>query len=90
MRNFYSPYSLHGRSRRHRRNGGKPEPERNIPAAFFSLVVGGIYAVAMAEPKWLKIHGGKCNKMAIGLYKIFGSGRYTSQKSLQGRPRNLF
>ena len=84
MRNLYTPYSLHTRSRRHTRNGGKPEPERNIPAAFFSLVVGGIYAVAMAEPKWLKINGGKCNNMAIGLYKLFGVGRHTSPTSLEG------
>ena len=84
MRNLYPPYSLHTRGRRHGRNASKPEPERNIPAAFFSLVVSGIFAVAMAEPKWMKIHGGKCNNMAIGLYKIFGVGRYSSPANLKG------
>ena len=84
MPRMYPPYSLDSRSVQNRRNGRKPEPERNIPAAFFSLVVGGIFAVAMAEPKWLTIHGGKCNDMAIGLYKLFGVGRYSSPTALKG------
>eukprot|EP00794_Sanderia_malayensis_P005351 gene5351-6022_t len=76
MRRAYMPY----RSRRHRQNLGKPEPERNIPAAFFSLVIGGIFAVAMAEPNWLKIKGGKCDGQYIGLYKIFGVGHHSDQE----------
>lgn len=80
MRRIYPPY----RSGQNGRSRSKPEPERNIPAAFFSLIVGGIFAVAMAEPKWLTIHGGKCNNQPIGLYKIFGVGRYTSQTTLKG------
>ena len=79
------PYSLRSRRNRGRQNRGKPEPERNIPAAFFSLVVGGIFAVAMAEPNWLSISGGKCNRQHIGLYKIFGVGsQHHSEKTLKG------
>ena len=76
-------YYRNSRSRNHRRNNGKPEPERNIPAAFFSLVVGGIFAVAMAEPIWLSINGGKCDGHHIGLYKMFGVGHHT-EKELEG------
>lgn len=73
-------YYRNSRSRNHRRNNGKPEPERNIPAAFFSLVVGGIFAVAMAEPNWLSINGGKCDGHHIGLYKMFGVGHHTEKE----------
>ena len=66
-----------------RRPFGKPESERNVPAAFFSLLVGGLFAVALAEPNWLSIKGGKCNGHHLGLYKIFGVGGH-SEKELEG------
>jgi len=64
------PYSLH--SRRHRRRHGKPEYRRNIPSAFFGLVVTGLFAVTMAEPNWFHLSGGICTGKHIGLYTIFG------------------
>lgn len=83
MRRAYLPYSLNSRQNG-RRNHRKPESDRNIPAAFFSLVVSGIFAVAMAEPNWLTIKGGKCDKQHIGLYQIFGVGHHTA-KEMQGK-----
>ena len=67
------PYSLHTRRHhRHRRRYGKPDNPRNIPSAFFGLVVTGLYAVTMAEPNWFELHGGECSGKHIGLYTIFG------------------
>lgn len=66
------PYRLHSRSGRSRRQNGKPDNERNIPSAFFGLVVTGLYAITMAEPNWFNLDGGICSGRHIGLYTIFG------------------
>ena len=64
------PYSFH--TRRYRRRHGKPEYHRNIPSAFFGLVVTGLFAVIMAEPNWFHLDGGVCTGKHVGLYTIFG------------------
>lgn len=66
------PYRLHSRRGRRRRRNGKPNTERNIPSAFFGLVVTGLYAITMAEPNWFELDGGVCTGRHIGLYTIFG------------------
>jgi len=66
------PYRFHTRRGRSRRRHGKPETNRNIPSAFFGLVVTGLYAITMAEPNWFELDGGICSGRHIGLYTIFG------------------
>lgn len=67
------PYYFHSRrSGRHRRSHGKPDNRRNIPSAFFGLVVTGLYAITMAEPNWFQLSGGVCSGKHLGLYTIFG------------------
>lgn len=67
------PYYFHSRANgRHRRRYGKPDTRRNIPSAFFGLVVTGLYAITMAEPNWFKLNGGTCSGRRLGLYTIFG------------------
>jgi len=67
------PYHFQSRrSSRRRRRHGKPDSKRNIPAAFFGLVVTGLYAITMAEPNWFELDGGICTGRHIGLYTIFG------------------
>ena len=65
------PYSL--QTRRSRRHHGKPEYHRNIPSAFFGLVVAGLFAVTIAEPNWFHLDGGLCTGRHVGLYTIFGA-----------------
>ena len=36
--------------------------------------------MAMAEPNWLTIKGGKCDKQHIGLYQIFGVGHHSAKE----------
>lgn len=66
------PYTFHSRRRRRHRRHGKPEFRRNIPSAFFGLIVTGLYAVTMAEPNWFQLEGGECTGKHLGLYTIFG------------------
>jgi len=49
----------------------KPEGGRNLMSAFFSLVVTGLFFVAMAEPNWFKMTGLHC-RGHLGMYPIFG------------------
>ncbi|XP_048584630.1 transmembrane protein 127 isoform X2 [Nematostella vectensis] len=75
--------STHRRSRRNRnqhRHRPKPEYERNIVSAFFALASAVLLAIAEAEPKWIKIIGGKCNGDYIGLYKVIA---YKSSSDLE-------
>ena len=36
--------------------------------------------MAMAEPNWLTIKGGKCDNQHIGLYQIFGVGHHSAKQ----------
>ena len=76
----YSGFSRRRNSRRsHHSRRPKPEYERNIVSAFFALTSAVLIAIAEAEPKWLKIVGGRCNGDYIGLYKVIA---YKSWRSL--------
>ena len=67
------PYNIYTRRHRRRRRGhAKPETHRNMAAAFFGLVVTGLFAVAMAEPNWFRLMGGHCSGKHLGMYPIFG------------------
>ena len=66
----YNGYSR--RRSRSRRSSRRPKPEydRNIVSAFFALASAVLLAIAEAEPKWLRIVGGRCSGQYIGLYKV--------------------
>ena len=87
------PYSF--QSRRHRRRHGKPDNHRNIPSAFFGLVVTGLFAVTMAEPNWFRLQGGVCTGKHLGLYTIFGmdvehlKGKYNTNNSAMIKQLNV-
>lgn len=70
-----------GLSRRHSRRTRRPKPEyeRNIVSAFFALTSAVLIAIAEAEPKRLKIDGGRCDGDYLGLYKVIA---YKSWRSL--------
>lgn len=67
----YFPYVLPSQAQRRHRHG-KPDSQRNIPAAFFGLIVTGLFAVTLAEPNWFRLSGGECAGKHLGLYTIFG------------------
>lgn len=71
----------HGFQRRNARRTRRPKPEyeRNIVSAFFALTSAVLIAIAEAEPKWLKIDGGRCDGNYVGLYKVIA---YKSWRSL--------
>lgn len=75
--NDYSGFSRRRNSRRGRRP--KPEYERNIVSAFFALTSAVLVAIAEAEPKWVKIDGGRCDGDYLGLYKVIA---YKSWRNL--------
>ena len=79
---FHDPmYLPRRRSRRHRSSSRRPKPEydRNIVSAFFALATAVLLAIAEAEPKWIKIVGGKCSGQYLGLYKAIA---YSSSSDL--------
>lgn len=82
----FGDYSGFTRRRSNRRNRNsrrpKPEYERNVVSAFFALASAVLIAIAEAEPKWLRIVGGRCSGDYIGLYKVIA---YKSAKSLGER-----
>lgn len=73
----YTGYSR--RRRRGARHRPKPEYDRDIIAAFFALASAVLLAVAEAEPRWLRLEGGRCSGNYIGLYKVIA---YKSTKDL--------
>lgn len=82
--NFHDPvYLPRRRSRRNRSSTRsrrpKPEYDRNIISAFFALATAVLLAIAEAEPKWIKIIGGKCTGKYLGLYKVIA---YSSSSDL--------
>lgn len=82
--NFHDPvYLPRRRSRRNRISSRsrrpKPEYDKNIVSAFFALATAVLLAIAEAEPKWIKIIGGKCSGQYLGLYKVIA---YSSSSDL--------
>ncbi|XP_033098377.1 transmembrane protein 127-like [Anneissia japonica] len=77
-----STSSSSGRSRRHRhrrhrhhrhRRSRQIRPkitERNLVAAIMGMVVIAFLIAALAEQKWFRLHGGKCDKEYIGAYEF--------------------
>ena len=61
------PQQQHGR---HTEGATKPEGQ-NMIAAFFGLVVTGLFSVALAEPNWFQLNGVMC-RGHLGMYPIFG------------------
>ena len=76
----YSGFTRRRNSRRSRHSRRpKPEYQRNVVSAFFALASAVLIAIAEAEPKWMKIVGGRCDGYYIGLYKVIA---YKSWRSL--------
>jgi hypothetical protein len=78
----FGDYSGFTRRRDNRRDRNsrrpKPEYERNVVSAFFALASAVLIAIAEAEPKWLRIVGGRCSGDYIGLYKVIAYKSATS------------
>ena len=71
------PYYFDTRYNNRHRRGQVKNGKRNIPSAFFGLIVTGLYAITMAEPNWFQLDGGVCSGKRLGLYTIFEINTHT-------------
>ena len=66
--------SRHHRHRRRRRHLRPKQTERNLVAAILGILVIAVLIAALAEQKWFKLHGGKCQYTYMGVYQFLTKG----------------
>ncbi|XP_074641548.1 transmembrane protein 127-like isoform X1 [Tubulanus polymorphus] len=65
-----------GSRRRHMKH-----KERNFLAAACSMVIIVILCTALAEPHWIYLKGGGCDKNSLGVFQFFHVGEFSSEGS---------
>uniref|UniRef100_A0A8C2TLN0 Transmembrane protein 127 n=1 Tax=Coturnix japonica TaxID=93934 RepID=A0A8C2TLN0_COTJA len=80
---MYNPAGpgLHGRGRRRGTAGGggggalPKQPERSLASALPGALSITALCTALAEPAWLRIHGGTCGRQELGVADVMGTVR---------------
>lgn len=68
-----------------RRRGGTPlpkQPERSLVSALPGALSITALCTALAEPAWLRVHGGTCPRQELGVSDVLG---YIDPKLLEGK-----
>lgn len=68
-----------------RRRGGTAlpkQPERSLVSALPGALSITALCTALAEPAWLRVHGGTCPRQELGVADVLG---YIDQKLLEGK-----
>lgn len=71
-----------GRRRRGQSGGALPkQPERSLASALPGALSITALCTALAEPAWLRIHGGTCSRQELGVADVLG---YVDPELLRG------
>ena len=71
-----------------RRRGGSSlpkQPERSLVSALPGALSITALCTALAEPAWLRVHGGTCQRQELGVADVLG---YIDPKLLDGEDKN--
>ena len=83
---MYAPPGPAVTSGRRRRGGTSlpKQPERSLASALPGALSITALCTALAEPAWLRIHGGTCPRQELGVADVLG---YIDPKLLEGEKR---
>lgn len=81
---MYAPPGSSAPAVRRRRGGASlpKQPERSLVSALPGALSITALCTALAEPAWLRVHGGTCPRQELGVSDVLG---YIDPKLLEGK-----